>query len=55
MFRQWIKVLSRLCPDVKFIVIKRLPEFNAQSVYWARLNKPKNLRWSTQPRNYKNY
>lgn len=53
MFSQRIQVLSQTCPNAKFIVIKRSPEYNAQSIYKARLNQSKHEWWSTQPKNYK--
>ncbi len=53
MFSQRIKALSQICPNAKFIVIKRSPEFNAQSIYKARLSQPKHEWWSTHPKNYK--
>lgn len=53
MFSQRIKALSQIYPNSKFIVIKRSPEFNAQSIYKAKLKMPKNEWWSTKPKNYK--
>lgn len=54
MFSQRLKVIKEIFPDAKIIHIKRLPEYNAQSIYKAR--KKLNMSdewWSTKPQNYK--
>lgn len=46
--------LTKIFPSVKFIIIKRLPEYNAQSIYKAREKLSAQEWWSVKPKNYCN-
>jgi len=54
MTSQRILPLIKIFPSAKFIFIKRLPEYNAQSIYKARKKLSPLEWWSVKPKNYQN-
>ncbi|MGM0503188.1 MAG: sulfotransferase [Bacteroidota bacterium] len=52
MTSQRLLPFSEIFPSAKFIFIKRLPEYNAQSIYKARKKLSPHEWWSVKPKNY---
>jgi len=52
MTSQRLLPFSKIFPSAKFIFIKRLPEYNAQSIYKARKKLSPHEWWSVKPKNY---